>query len=158
MTTSERRAAPPGADAARPGSDSLSQRPAVRDVVAGMVDGVMAVSVARAAVREAVARGARVRFLQVLPDGLTPEERAVADETTFAAALRALREAPRVPVTFETVEGDVASLFVQRSTNASVLVIAHEDAEDDAVTAPAGLASYCRAHCRCDVMTVMAER
>ncbi len=123
-----------------------------------MVDGALAVSVAKAAVREAVARGARVRFLQVLRDGLTPEERAVADETIFAAALRALREAPRVPVTFETVEGDVASLFVQRSANASVLVIAHEDGEDGEVTSLAGLASYCRAHCDCDVMTITAER
>ncbi|WP_219107959.1 universal stress protein [Austwickia sp. TVS 96-490-7B] len=129
-----------------------AKRPAVGDVVAGLVGDDTTSSVTRAAVREAMARGARVRFLQVLRDGMTPEERAACDEATFTAALRALREAPRLPVTFEVVDGEPAPTFVRRSEGASVLVVAQDQpAEDD------GVARYCLSHAPCDVLTVHPE-
>lgn len=121
----------------------------VGDVVAGLVNDDSAQAVARAAVREAVARGARVRFLQVVGGGSTPEERAASDEATFTAALRALREAPRLPVTFEVVDGEVAPTFVLRSAGASVLVVGRDSGEP-----VADVAGYCQSHCSCDVLTV----
>ncbi|WP_116113817.1 universal stress protein [Austwickia chelonae] len=130
-----------------------ARRPSVGDVVAGLLAGDGSTSaVARAAVREAVSRGARVRFLQVLPSGLTPEERAACDESTFAAALRALREAPRLPVTFEVVDGDPGEILCSRSASASVLVVAHDLPGEEQ-----GVANYCFTHAECDVLTVHPE-
>lgn len=137
-------------------SSHPARRAPVGDVVAGLSGGGAAPSVARAAVREAVARGARVRFLQVLTGALSPDERAVCEEATFTAALRALREAPRLAVTFEVVDGDPGPTFVHRSEGASVLVVAQDgrqgwtsDAEDGS-----GVAGYCLRHANCDVLTV----
>lgn len=84
------------------------------DVVAGMPFGPLAPSVARAAVHEAVRYGARVWF-QALQAGTSDQARAGADDQTFSAALRALREAPRVRVAFETVVGEAEQIFVERS-------------------------------------------
>lgn len=128
-----------------------ARRPHVPDVVAGLLNNGSAAAVAKAAVREAVARGARVRFLQALREGLSPEERASADEAVFSAALRALREAPRVPVTFEVAEGDAGQVFVDRSVEASVLVIGRDPNREG------GVAAYCLSHARCDVLTVQAD-
>ena len=80
---------------------------------------------------------------------MTPEQRAALDESIFTAALRALREAPRLPVTFEVVDGDPADTFVRRSEGASVLVVAHNTADADGA-----VAAYCQRHARCDVLTV----
>lgn len=126
-----------------------AKRPPVGDVVAALAGDVSTASVARAAVREAVARGARVRFLQVMHEELTAEERAYCEEATFTAALRALREAPRLPVTFEVVDGEPGPTYVRRSEGASVLVVAQDALIDDN-----GVASYCQAHAQCDVLTV----
>lgn len=126
-----------------------ARRSPVGDVVAGLAADGAAPSVARAAVREAVSRGARVRFLQVLRGGLSPEERAASDEATFTAALRALREAPRLPVTFEVADGDPGPVFVRRSEGASVLVVAQDPRHPGD-----GVAGYCLAHANCDVLTV----
>lgn len=125
-----------------------ARRAPVGDVVAGLSGDGAAPSVARAAVREAVARGARVRFLQVLRGGMAPEDRAACDEATFAAALRALRESPRLAVTFEVVDGDPGPTFVRRSQGASVLVVAQDGSADG------GVAGYCLNHANCDVLTV----
>lgn len=129
-----------------------ARRAPVGDVVAGLLGDGAAPSVARAAVREAVARGARVRFLQVLQGELTPDERAACDEATFTAALRALREAPRLAVTFEVVDGDPGETFVRRSEGASVLVVAQDCRP--ACRADSGVAGYCLSHANCDVLTV----
>jgi hypothetical protein len=118
-------------------------------VVAGLVNDGMAASVARAAVREAVHRAARVRFVQVLPAGLSPEDRSEMDVAIFAIALRALHLQRHVPCTFETVEGDVAKTLVERSFGAAVLVVAR-----DAPNAAARVSQYCQEHARCDVLTV----
>ena len=121
----------------------------VPDVVAGLVNDGMATLVARAAVREAVHRGSRVRFVQVLPAGLSAEARTELDVTMFGVALRALHRQRRVPCTFETVEGDAARALVERSRGSAVLVVGRD--APDAVD-PVG--EYCQQHAFCDVLTV----
>jgi hypothetical protein len=87
------------------GRGAAPKRPTVPDVVAGLVNGGSAYAVARAAVEAAVARGARVRFVQVPPPGLDVEERHDADRTTFREALRAMHGLPKVACSFELVDG-----------------------------------------------------
>lgn len=129
-------------------------------MVACMPDGPLAAAVARTAVREAVRRGARVRFLRVLRAGVGDQERAAADDWTFSAALRALREAPRVRVAFETAEGDAESIVVDRSRQAGVLVVAGEPlgSQPSGAGRPhrgeGGIAEYCRGHAGCPVLVV----
>ncbi len=120
-----------------------------RDVVAGLVNDGMAALVAGAAVREAVHRGARVRFVQVLPAGLSAEDRSEMDVAMFGVALRALHRQRRVPCTFETVEGDAARKLVERSRGAAVLVVGR-----DAPDAVVRVGQYCQEHAGCDVLTV----
>lgn len=120
-----------------------------RDVVAGLVNDGMATLVAGAAVREAVHRGSRVRFVQVLPPGLSAEDRTEMDVAMFGVALRALHRQRRVPCTFETVEGDAASTLVERSRGAAVLVVGR-----DAPDAAQSVGKYCQDHACCDVLTV----
>ena len=120
-----------------------------RDVVAGLVNDGMATLVASAAVREAVHRGARVRFVQVMPPGLTAEDRTEMDGAMFGVALRALHRQRRVPCTFETVEGDASRMLVERSTGAAVLVVGR-----DAPAAVVRVGQYCQEHALCDVLTV----
>jgi hypothetical protein len=120
-----------------------------RDVVAGLVNDGVAPLVAGAAVREAVHRAARVRFVQVLPVGLSSEERAEMDVAMFGVALRALHRQRRVPCTFETVEGEAAQTLVERSRGAAVLVVGR-----DAPDAPVRVGQYCQEHAECDVLTV----
>jgi len=119
------------------------------DVVAGLVNDGMATLVASAAVREAVHRGARVRFVQVMPAGLTAEDRSEMDGAMFGVALRALHRHRRVPCTFETVEGDAARMLVARSTGAAVLVVGR-----DAPASVVRVGQYCQEHALCDVLTV----
>jgi len=119
------------------------------DVVAGLVNDGMATLVAAAAVREAVHRGSRVRFVQVLPAGLSAEDRTEMDVAMFGVALRALHRQRRVPCTFETVEGDAALTLVERSRGAAVLVVGR-DAPDTA----GSVSKYCQEHACCDVLTV----
>jgi hypothetical protein len=120
-----------------------------RDVVAGLVNDGMAAHVAGAAVREAVHRAARVRFVQVLPPGLSSEDRAEMDVAMFGVALRALHRQRSVPCTFETVEGEAAPTLVERSRDAAVLVVGR-----DAPDADVRVGEYCQEHARCDVLTV----
>ncbi len=120
-----------------------------RDVVAGLVNDGMATLVATAAVREAVHRGARVRFVQVMPAGLSAEDRSEMDVAMFGVALRALHRQRRVPCTFETVEGDAARMLVERSTGAAVLVVGR-----DAPAAVVRVGQYCQEHAACDVLTI----
>jgi hypothetical protein len=120
-----------------------------RDVVAGLTNDGMATLVAGAAVREAVHRRSRVRFVQVLPTGLSADDRSELDVAMFGVALRALHQQRRVPCTFETVEGDAAETLVERSRGAAVLVVGR-DAPDAAIF----VGKYCQAHAECDVLTV----
>lgn len=124
-------------------------------MVAGLLDDDTVTAVARAAVREALARGARVRFLQVAAedDPAAAREAAPFAAAPFAAALRALREAPQLPVTFETVAGEIGPTFVQRSADASVLVVGRDARPGEAGT----VAAYCQTHATCDVLTVNPE-
>jgi len=128
----------------------VSQSPHhARDVVAGLVNDGMAALVAGAAVREAVHRAARVRFVQVLPVGLSSEDRAEMDVAMFGVALRALHRQRRVPCTFETVEGEASQTLVERSRGAAVLVVGR-----DAPDAVVRVGQYCQEHAGCDVLTV----
>jgi hypothetical protein len=120
-----------------------------RDVVAGLANDGMATLVAGAAVREAVHRGSRVRFVQVLPTGLSAEARTEMDVAMFGVALRALHRQRRVPCTFETVEGEAALTLVERSRGAAVLVVGR-----DAPDAVDRVGKYCQEHACCDVLTV----
>jgi hypothetical protein len=119
------------------------------DVVAGLVNDGMATLVACAAVREAVHRGSRVRFVQVLPAGLSAEDRTEMDVAMFGVALRALHRQRRVPCTFETVEGKAALTLVERSRGAAVLVVGR-----DAPDSVDSVGKYCQEHAFCDVLTV----
>ncbi|MDQ1483666.1 MAG: hypothetical protein QOF35_1742 [Actinomycetota bacterium] len=131
-------------------SPAGTQQPHVaRDVVAGLTDDGMATLVAGAAVREAVHRGSRVRFVQVFPAGLSADARMELDLAMFGVALRAMHRQRRVPCTFETVEGEAALTLVERSRGAAVLVVGR-DAPDSAD--PVG--KYCQEHAYCDVLTV----
>lgn len=114
-----------------------------KDVVAGLLGPRGAQAVARAAVQEAASRGARVRFLQVTP---APAGSSEENNATFAAALRALREYPRVPVTFEGAVGDPGQVLVEHTRDADILVL------DAGV--PDDVATYCRRHASCDILTV----
>lgn len=168
---------------------------AAKDVVAGLLSAHGAAAVARAAVKEAASRGARVRFLQVSSDvssdapasraGPTPQVEADRSEpveptapveqveqveqtvpvgqveapdpaagtgalqesnATFTAALRALREFPRVPVTFEVATGEPGAVLVERTRDAEILVLAAD--------LPGDVADYCRRHAACDILSV----
>jgi len=132
-----------------PGPSGRQSPHVARDVVAGLVNDGMATLVAGAAVREAVHRGSRVRFVQVLPAGLSVEERTEMDVAIFGVALRALHRQRRVPCTFETVEGDAALTLVERSRGAAVLVVGR-----DAPDAVYSVGKYCQEHACCDVLTV----
>jgi hypothetical protein len=132
-----------------PGPASTQSPNVVPDVVAGLVNDGMATLVAVAAVREAVHRGSRVRFVQVLPAGLSAEDRTEMDVAMFGVALRALHRQRRVPCTFETVEGDAALTLVERSRGAAVLVVGR-----DAPDTVSSVGKYCQEHACCDVLTV----
>jgi len=133
----------------KPGPAGTQSTHFARDVVAGLVNDGMATFVAGAAVREAVHRGSRVRFVQVLPTGLSAEDRSEMDVAMFGVALRALHQQRRVPCTFETVEGDAAQTLVERSQGAAVLVVGR-----DAPDAVQAVGKYCQEHAGCDVLTV----
>jgi hypothetical protein len=90
-----------------------------------------------------------VRFVQVLPAGLSAEDRTEMDVAMFGVALRALHRQRRVPCTFETVEGDAALTLVERSRGAAVLVVGR-----DAPDALHPVGKYCQEHACCDVLTV----
>lgn len=138
-----------------------------KDVVAGLLGHHTVQFVARAAVAEAASRGARVRFVHVVTTGLSAQERDEAVNLGFAAALRALREFPRVPVTFEAAEGEPGPALVECSAAAGILVIAAGEGRDlcDDAAAPdpevvvaQELAAYCQRNARCDVLTVRPVR
>ena len=125
----------------------------VPDVVAGLVHDGMAPLVALAAVREAVRRGSRVRFLQVLPAGLSEEDHAGVEAALFGIAIKALHAQPRVPCTFESVVGPPAPTLVEQSRHAALLVVGH-DAPESHETSRVAVAEYCQEHCQCEVLVV----
>lgn len=149
MLEAQRRENRPMQTNTTPGPAGTQSPNHARDVVAGLVNDGLATLVAGAAVREAVQRGSRVRFVQVLPPGLTAEDRSDMDVAMFGVALRALHRQRRVPCTFETVEGDAAQTLVERSRGAAVLVVGR-DAPDAAVL----VGKYCQENACCDVLTV----
>ncbi len=118
-------------------------------VVAGLVNDGSALGVARAALDEAVRRGGRIRFVQVVPEGLGADARADADEGTFHAAMVALRAHPRVRSSFEVVVGDVAETLVAHSRDAGVLIVGKDDP-----ASTVRVADYCREHADCEVKVV----
>ena len=124
------------------------------EVVAGLATDGSAAAVAEVAVRWACERRGRVRFLQLLPEGLSTEARADTQAATFTTALRALRALPPVQAIFEAPSGDPTSVLVARSRGAIGLVVgAGATDPDDA----GGVAGYCRAHAGCTVRVVTAD-
>lgn len=118
------------------------------DVVACLHNDGRAESIATVAVAEARRRGARLRFLQVVQDGLTPDERADADQSTFRGAVRALRGFRGIPCRFELVTGDPTPVLVDLTGSASVIIVG----DDGETGVPA--AAACRAAGRCPVISV----
>ena len=116
-------------------------------VVAGLVPHGRPDEVARAAVAEAERRHCRVTFVQVLPTGLSTEDRADADALTFRAAVAALHGRSRVSFAFEAAQGDAARVLLARSRTAQALVVGED------VTG-ATVARDCRERASCDVLTV----
>jgi nucleotide-binding universal stress UspA family protein len=125
----------------------------VPDVVAGLVHDGLAPLVALAAVREAVRRGSRVRFLQVLPAGLSDEDHAGVEAALFSIAIKALHAQPRVPCTFESVVGTPATTLVEQTRQAALLVVGH-NAPDSHAKSQVAVAEYCQEHCSCEVLVV----
>jgi hypothetical protein len=123
------------------------------DVVAALVHDGMAPLVAQAAVREAVRRGSRVRFLQVLPEGLSEEDHAGVEAALFSIAIRALHGQPRVPCSFESVVGTPAATLVEQSRHAALLVVG-QDAPEARTTPRVAVADYCQENCECEVLVV----
>ncbi|MGV1008944.1 MAG: hypothetical protein ACOYBY_10110 [Dermatophilaceae bacterium] len=119
----------------------------VGDVVAGLANDGRAEGVARVAVTEARARGARLRFIQVVRDGLSAHERADADQATFRAAVRALRGFRGIPCRFELVTGDPTATFVELAHAASVIIVGQGGGWDS-------MARRCRDDGECPVITV----
>ena len=115
------------------------------DVVAGLLNDGWAESVAKAAVTEAVRRGARLRFVQIVEEGLSPDERAEADQATFRAAVHALRG---IPCRFEVVTGDPTPTLLELTRGAAALIVGTD--EGTART----IARRCVAHAECPVVTV----
>jgi nucleotide-binding universal stress UspA family protein len=124
-----------------------------REVVVGLVDDGMALAVAQRAVELATGLGASIRFVQVVPDGLSLGERAEAESATFAAGLKAMHHGKQRGATFESHTGDPSHLLVKRSAKAVGLVIGEDRPTSEA---PDGIAvaTYCRIHARCPVHVV----
>jgi len=95
--------------------------------VAGLLNDGRAEAVARVAVAEAQRRGARLRFVQVVDQDVTPEERADADQATFRAAVRALRGYRGIPCRFEVVTGDPTDTLVDLARSAAALIVGADD-------------------------------
>ncbi len=119
------------------------------DVVAGLVHDGHTALVAEAAVHEAALRGSRVRFLQVLPRGLTEEDHAGVEAALFKIALDALRSSPHLACTFESVVGTPHTALVTETRHAALLVLG-----PDAPDAKVRVADHCTEHCECDVLVV----
>ena len=117
------------------------------DVVAGLLNDGRAERVARVAVDEALRRGARLRFIQVVEAGLSPDEIADADQATFRAAVRALRGFRGIPCRFEAVTGDPTAMLVELAHSASALIVGEGEHDE-------GLADRIRVLADCPVVTV----
>ena len=127
-----------------------------REVVAGLVNDGSVAEVAQAAVALARASKARVRFVQVLPSSMRPEDRCEVETTTFEVALRALHGRPRVEVGFEYPTGDPGPVLVERSREALALVVGTDQREMGADGG--GVARFCEEHARCRVHVVGAAQ
>lgn len=117
------------------------------DVVAGLLNDGRAERVARVAVDEALRRGARLRFIQVVEAGLSPDEIADADQATFRAAVRALRGFRGIPCRFEVVTGDPTAMLIELAHSASALIVGEGEHDE-------GLADRIRVLADCPVVTV----
>jgi len=119
----------------------------VGDVVAGLANDGRADGIAQVAVAEARRRGARLRFLQIVHESLTPHERADADQATFRAAVRALRGFRGIPCRFELVTGDPTATFLELAHSASVIIVGEGSSWRE-------VALQCQADSDCQVITV----
>lgn len=118
------------------------------DVVAGLLNDGHAEGVARAAVAEARRRGARLRFVQVMEEGLSAKERADSDQATFRAAVRALSGSRGIPCRFEVVTGDPTPTLLELTRGAAALIVGSDEGTGRTI------ARRCVAHAECPVVTV----
>lgn len=124
-----------------------------REVVVGLVNDGMALSVAMRGVELAEALGASIRFVQVVSPALATMERAEAESATFAAGLKALRHGRHRGATFESPGGDPGQVLVARSAKAVGLVIGGDRPVGEA-SGGVQVADYCLSHARCPVHVV----
>lgn len=153
-----------------PSATGAHREDAPPEVLAVLFPGRHTGAVIRRAVIETRARRGRLRVLQV--HGLGHQaDRDADDEVTFAAAARALRDNPGLPVTFEAVALDgrstaaargeadgptagptgapmdgLAGLITRRARAAALLVLG------DATDAERALVRDCRASVSCDLL------
>ena len=116
-------------------------------MVAGLANDGRADGIAQVAVAEARRRGARLRFIQIVHEGLTPHERADADQATFRAAVRALRGFRGIPCRFELLTGDPTPMLVELAHSASVIIVGEGGSWGE-------MAKQCKADGDCQVITV----
>ena len=119
-----------------------------------LVDDGSAGRVAGAAVHEAVARKASVRFLQIVPGHLDDDGASTAEETLFRAGLHALRGHPRTHSVFEVVRNDLSAVIRARSRHAALVVVG----ANLQPAARQSLTDQCLAASRCPVLSVAVPR
>ncbi len=117
-----------------------------------LVDAGSAGTVASIAVKEAVARQAPVRFLQIVPAYLDDEGRSLTEESMFRAGLHALRGHPRTHSVFEVVRSHLSTVVRSRSRDAVLVVVGFDEQRLDSRS----LADQCLKAARCPVRIVLA--
>lgn len=123
--------------------------PTQTEVVVGLVNDGSARRVAVAGLDDALAHGMSVSFVHVVSAVAQRQGADDLGDTTFAAALDAMRGHGRVRCAFEVLQGDPGRVLVERSRTAGLLVIG-----SDTPTPRASIADYCRRHAGCTVLTV----
>jgi hypothetical protein len=122
------------------------------EVLALLIDAGSAGTVASIAVKEAVARQAPVRFLQIVPAHLDDEGRSLVEESMFRAGLHALRGHPRTHSVFEVVRSHLSTVVRSRSRDAVLVVVG----VDEQRVGSRSLADQCLEAARCPARIVLA--
>jgi len=152
MTTSSGRARP-HAPAEPPVStqraDGTPPTPDHAEVVVGILDDLGAVPLVHAALAEATARHASIRVVRVLPLGSGTPEVMNADSLAYAVTRAAGEDGVAVPSRFEIAVGDPVEVLLDRTRDATLLVVG---TDRDGST----VAQRCRADAQCTVMVVEA--
>ncbi len=138
--------AEPSATVERAG-EPPSVPPAHAEVVVGILDDRGAVPLVHAALAEATARHASIRVVRVLPLGAAQHEVLSADSLAYAVTRAAGEDGVTVPSRFEVAVGDPVEVLLERTRDATLLVVG---TDRDGST----VAQRCRADAQCSVLVV----